>query len=123
MVFKAGAFRYLWAITYSLVEAQQSERSIDNGSLVVFYQIELYLDVGNDEYIILCNFGGRIMSCFKIIEPRTVAGRKKPGQNKVKTFLNFLLISDLNGHDRKKSMVVETKKIRFSNYLNVLIIN
>ena len=63
------------------------------------------------------------MSCFKIIEPRTVAGRKKPGQNKVKTFLNFLLISDLDGHDRKKSMAVKTKKIRFSNYLNVLIIN
>ena len=45
------------------------------------------------------------MSCFKIVEPFTVAGSKNAG-SEVKAFLNFLLISDLDGHDRKKSMAV-----------------
>ena len=70
------------------------------------------------------------MSCFKIIEgslrsPRQsqkaktkkqITKQKKPGLNEIKTFLNFLLTSDLDGHDRKKSMAEGTKtKIRFSN--------
>ena len=57
------------------------------------------------------------MSCFKIVEPRPPQSQeaKKPDLNKIKTFLNFLPISDLDGHDRKKGMAVETKKIRFSN--------
>ena len=45
------------------------------------------------------------MSCFKIVEPFTVAGSKNAG-SEVKAFLNFLLISDLDGHDCKKSMAV-----------------
>ena len=32
--------------------------------------IELCLDSGNGENIILCNFGGRIMSDFEVIEER-----------------------------------------------------
>ena len=28
----------------------------------------LSIDIGNDDYIILCNFGGRIMSGFAVIE-------------------------------------------------------
>ena len=39
------------------------------------------------------------MSCFKIIQPQEA---KKPDLNKMKTFVNFLPISDLDGHDRKK---------------------
>ena len=48
------------------------------------------------------------MSCFKIIEsPHSRRKQKKPDLNKIKTFLNFLPISDLDGHDRKKSTAVE----------------
>lgn len=32
--------------------------------------IKLCLDFGNDEHIILCNFGGRIMSDFEVVEER-----------------------------------------------------
>ena len=32
--------------------------------------IELCLDSGNGEHIILCNFGGRILSDFEVIEER-----------------------------------------------------
>ena len=28
----------------------------------------MLIDVGNDDHIILCNFGGRIMSGFEVIE-------------------------------------------------------
>ena len=34
----------------------------------------MLINVGKDDYIILCNFGGRIMSGFEVIE-RVEAGR------------------------------------------------
>ena len=34
----------------------------------IIVSIMFCLDVGNDECIILCNFGGRIMSGFEILE-------------------------------------------------------
>jgi len=34
----------------------------------VIVTIKLCLDVGNDDYIILCYFGGHVMSGFKVIE-------------------------------------------------------
>ena len=34
----------------------------------IIVSIKFCLDVGNDECIILCNFGGRIMSGFEILE-------------------------------------------------------
>ena len=30
--------------------------------------IKLYKEIGNDEYISVCNFGDRRMSCFEVIE-------------------------------------------------------
>ena len=33
----------------------------------VIVSIKLCLEVGNDEYIIVCNFGGRRMSGFEVI--------------------------------------------------------
>lgn len=44
-----------------------------NHNDVTFYDImsiELCLDFGNDEHIILCNFGSRIMSDLEVIEER-----------------------------------------------------
>ena len=52
--------------------------------------IKLCLDVRNDEYIILCNFGDRTMSGFEVIEgdllgsPPVAASKKKPGLNRVR---------------------------------------
>ena len=40
------------------------------------------LDVANDEYIILCNFGGCIMSCFETVEGG-YRMQKKQGLNRV----------------------------------------
>ena len=38
-------------------------------SYYVIVSIKVFLNVGNDEYIILCNFGGRtIMSGFEVID-------------------------------------------------------
>ena len=34
----------------------------------VIVSIKLCPEVGNDEYIIVCNFGGRRISAFKVIE-------------------------------------------------------
>ena len=52
----------------------------------IIVSIKFCLDVGNDECIILCNFGGRIMSGFEILE-----GDLPPppfnGQNKRFTFV------------------------------------
>ena len=50
----------------------------------VIVSIKIRLDLGNDGYIILYNFGDRIMSGFKVIEggpseSLTVAGAKKQG--------------------------------------------
>ena len=56
------------------------------------------------------------MSCFKIIEgslrsppqsqkaktQKQITKQKKPGLNEIKTFLNFLLTSDLDGQNREK---------------------
>ena len=53
----------------------------------VIVTIKLCLDVG--KYFILCNFGGRIIRGFKVIEgslqsqPTPLAGRKKNGLNRV----------------------------------------
>ena len=33
----------------------------------VIVSVRLCVDVKNDGYIIKCDFGGRIMSCFKVI--------------------------------------------------------
>ena len=51
----------------------------------VIVAIKVCLDVGNDEYIILCNFSGSsIISGFEV-RPRSVAGNKKqPALNRVK---------------------------------------
>ena len=52
--------------------------------------IKLCLDVRNDEYIILCNFGDRTMSGFEVTEgdllgsPPVAASKKKPGLNRVR---------------------------------------
>ena len=52
--------------------------------------IKLCLDVRNDEYIILCNFGDRTMSGFEVIErgllgsPPVAASEKKPNLNRVR---------------------------------------
>ena len=51
-------------------------------SYYVIESIKLYKEVGNDEYISVCNFGDRRMSDFEVIEggpPRVapVAGSKK----------------------------------------------
>ena len=50
----------------------------------VIVSIKIRLDLGNDGYIILYNFGDRIMSGFKVIEggpseSLPVAGAKKQG--------------------------------------------
>ena len=34
----------------------------------VIVPIKLHLDVGNDEHIILCNFGDRFVSSFEVME-------------------------------------------------------
>ena len=49
--------------------------------------IKLYIDVGNDEHIILFNFGGRFVSSFEVMkgDPEAhllVAENKKPGLNR-----------------------------------------
>ena len=56
-------------------------------------------EVGNDEYITVCNFGSRRMRGFKVIEgdlralPSPVArGKKKPGLNRVNACPPTLLI-------------------------------
>ena len=52
--------------------------------------IKLCLDVRNDEYIILCNFGDRTTSGFEVIErgllgsPPVAASEKKPSLNRVR---------------------------------------
>ena len=58
-------------------------------SYYVIAIIKLYLDVKNDQYIILCEFGGRTISNLKVIvggalnSPRFLVA-KNPGQNRVK---------------------------------------
>ena len=42
-----------------------------------FLSLELCPEVGNDEYLILCNFGGRSMIGFEVMEGPPVAGSKK----------------------------------------------
>ena len=42
----------------------------------VFLSIKSFLEVENDKYIIMCNFGGRNMSGFEVIE-----GPSKPRLN------------------------------------------
>ena len=37
-------------------------------SYYVIVLIKLYKEIGNDEYISVCNFGDRRMSCFEVIE-------------------------------------------------------
>ena len=37
-------------------------------SYYVIVSIKLYKEIGNDEYISVCNFGDRRMSCFEVIE-------------------------------------------------------
>ena len=48
----------------------------------------MLIDVGNDDYIILFNFGGRIMSGFAVIEgvkaERSSGSKKKAGLIRVK---------------------------------------
>ena len=48
----------------------------------------LSVDIGNDDYIILCNFGGRIMRGFAVIEGmgavRSAGSKKKAGLIRVK---------------------------------------
>ena len=48
--------------------------------------IKLYLDVGNDEHITLCNFGGRFLSGL-VIEGRASEG--PPGRRKQKSKIKF----------------------------------
>ena len=64
---------------------------------------ELYLNVRNDEYIILCKFGGRTISHFEIIgggPPKPPLPHlpgpskpKKPGLNRVKSYNRKCLTS------------------------------
>ena len=68
-----------------------SQHRVIMTSNYVIVPIKLYLDVGNDEHIILCNFGGRFVSSFEVMEgdPKAhllVAGskNKKPGLNRDK---------------------------------------
>ena len=44
----------------------------------------MLIDVGKDDYIILCNFGGRIMSGFEVIEGvgAGLSSRSKKGWSK-----------------------------------------
>ena len=48
----------------------------------------MVIEVGNDDYIILCNFGGRIKSGFEVIEGvgagRSSGSKKKAGLNRPK---------------------------------------
>ena len=48
----------------------------------------MLIEVGNDDYIILCNFGGRIKSGFEVIEGveagRSSGSKKKAGLNRPK---------------------------------------
>ena len=65
--------------------------------------IELCPEVGNDDYIIVCNFGGRSISGSEVIEGAfqdvPVAGSKtKPGLSRVKSFLSILVF---HGFTRK----------------------
>ena len=61
----------------------------------IIVSIKFCLDVGNDECIILCNFGGRIMSGFEILEGDLQSPFPPPppppppfnGQNKRFTFV------------------------------------
>ena len=59
-------------------------------SYYVTVSIKVFLNVGNDEYIILCNFGGRsIMSGFEVIdgglqEPCPRSQKKKEQQQQTK---------------------------------------
>ena len=39
-------------------------------SIYVIVSIKLCQQVGNDEYFVLCNFGGRSLSGFEVIEAR-----------------------------------------------------
>ena len=57
-------------------------------SYYVIVTIKLCPEVGNDEYIIVCNFGARGMSGFEVIEVCSEAHRgrknqKKPALNRV----------------------------------------
>ena len=53
----------------------------------VIVSIKLCLGVGNDEYIILCKFGGSIRSAFEFIEGTSEAPPPGPG-SKTKSGLN-----------------------------------
>ena len=52
--------------------------------------IKLFSEVGHDEYIILCNFGGRSISGFKVIEEDPLGRRKHANNPGVNTFKNLL---------------------------------
>lgn len=50
----------------------------------IILSTKLCLDAGNNEYVILCNFGGRIISGFKVIEGGAPEVLLPPGCRKFK---------------------------------------
>ena len=50
----------------------------------IILSTKLYLDAGNNEYVILRNFGGRIISGFKVIEGGAPEVSLPPGCRKLK---------------------------------------
>lgn len=50
----------------------------------IILSTKLCLDAGNNEYVILCNFGGRIISGFKVIEGGAPEVPLPPGCRKFK---------------------------------------
>ena len=60
------------------------EHPIKRLLLFIILSTKLCLDAGNNEYVILCNFGGRIVSSFKVIEGEAPEVPLPPGCRKLK---------------------------------------